>query len=186
MKKIELTVDDIDEGIYTISLVKDPAIQVDFFAFGKQSKRYEFNEEQRVCSGLFMIPDLEMPRQNDETGEIYAVWFSAETIKKIVLKSFKNKNTLPSNPEHKPQLLDGVYLFESYIIDRNLGKVPPTQFENAPDGSWFGSYKIDNDEVWQQVKAGKFKGFSVEGIFGLKESFNGIKYKELVDMFYKK
>jgi len=39
-------------------------------------------------------------------------------------------------------------------------------FEDAKDGSWFGSYKVENSDVWAKVKSGEFQGFSVEGIFG--------------------
>jgi hypothetical protein len=38
-------------------------------------------------------------------------------------------------------------------------------YEDAPDGSWFISAKVDNEEVWAKIKAGDFKGFSVEGQF---------------------
>ena len=41
----------------------------------------------------------------------------------------------------------------------------PKGFEDLPDGSWFGSYKVDNEAVWNDIKAGTFKGFSVEGMF---------------------
>ena len=40
--------------------------------------------------------------------------------------------------------------------------------EHVTNGSWFGSYAIDNDDVWQKVKDGTFNGFSVEGYFGHK------------------
>ena len=37
---------------------------------------------------------------------------------------------------------------------------------DAPVGSWVGSVKVDNDEVWNDyVKTGKVKGFSIEGYF---------------------
>ena len=35
----------------------------------------------------------------------------------------------------------------------------------APDGSWFGSFKVENDEVWDNRNL--FRGFSVEGLFGM-------------------
>lgn len=56
-------------------------------------------------------------------------------------------------------------MFESYIIDRQRGITPPKGFEDIADGSWFGSFKVENDNIWQEVKAGTFKGFSVEGLF---------------------
>jgi hypothetical protein len=38
-------------------------------------------------------------------------------------------------------------------------------FEDCPDGSWFGSFYVENDEVWNKIKSGEVKGFSVEGLF---------------------
>jgi hypothetical protein len=66
---------------------------------------------------------------------------------------------------HNGQQVEGVYMFESFIIDKQRGISAPAGFDNIPDGSWFGSYKIENDEVWNLIKAGTFKGFSVEGFF---------------------
>ena len=44
-------------------------------------------------------------------------------------------------------------------------KPTPKGFSELPEGSWFGSFRVENDDVWQQVKDGDFKGFSVEGLF---------------------
>jgi hypothetical protein len=38
-------------------------------------------------------------------------------------------------------------------------------FEDAKDGSWFGSFYVENEQAWQLIKEGKVKGFSVEGFF---------------------
>jgi len=62
--------------------------------------------------------------------------------------------------------IEGVTMFESWIVNRDMGKMPIKGFEDAKDGSWFGSYKVDNEEIWAKVKSGEFQGFSVEGIFG--------------------
>ena len=38
---------------------------------------------------------------------------------------------------------------------------------NVPVGTWMGTFKIDNDEIWNDyVKTGEVKGFSIEGLFG--------------------
>jgi hypothetical protein len=42
-------------------------------------------------------------------------------------------------------------------------------FEGVADGSWFGSFYVENDNVWNEVKQGKYKGFSVEGLFDYDE-----------------
>ena len=72
------------------------------------------------------------------------------------------------NIEHD-EPVNGVFMYESYIIDRQFGINPPKGFEDVSDGSWFGTYKIDNDNVWVMVKDGTFKGFSVEGLFKYKK-----------------
>jgi hypothetical protein len=120
------------------------------------------DEDQRIVSGPLMIADLPIYRR-DEDGEYY-VMFTGEQIKKIVQRFFKKGYQAKVNIEHGKKA-DGVYMFESYIIDRDRGVNPPTGFEDVADGSWFGSFKVENDKLWGEVKAGTFKGFSVEGLF---------------------
>jgi hypothetical protein len=120
------------------------------------------DEEQHIVSGPLMIADLPIYRR-DKEGEYY-VMFTAEQIKKIVQRFFKKGYQAKVNIEHgKPA--EGVYMFESYIIDKERGVNPPIGFEDVADGSWFGSFKVENEKLWNQVKAGTFKGFSVEGLF---------------------
>ena len=62
-------------------------------------------------------------------------------------------------------MVDDVYMIESFIIDSKRGVNPPKGYA-LTDGSWFGSFKVDNEEVWNDfIKTGKFRGFSVEGLF---------------------
>ena len=120
------------------------------------------SEDQRIVSGPLMIADLPIYRR-DEEGEYY-VTFTSEEIKKIVQKFFKKGYQAKVNIEHgKPA--QGVYMFESYIIDRERGVNPPKGFEDVANGSWFGSFKVENESLWSKVKDGTFKGFSVEGLF---------------------
>jgi hypothetical protein len=60
-------------------------------------------------------------------------------------------------------------MFESWLVDKNRGVQPMKGFEDVADGSWFGSFYVENDEVWQQLKDGTFRGFSVEGLFDYTE-----------------
>jgi phage head maturation protease len=36
---------------------------------------------------------------------------------------------------------------------------------SLPKGTWMISMKVNNDDIWQKVKAGEIKGFSIEGYF---------------------
>jgi len=61
-------------------------------------------------------------------------------------------------------------MFESWITDEKRGIKAMVGFEDVNDGSWFGSFKVDNDEVWKLIKDGKVRGFSVEGVFNYRKS----------------
>lgn len=171
-----------EEEVDFISLVEYPAIQKNFLTFKKDlyvkeinndnSKcdkfRFSFNEEQRILSGAAMIADLPIYRNNEVMGEHY-VMFTAQEIKKIVQRFFKKGYQHNVNLEHQKKV-NGVFMFESYIIDRKNGKLPMQGFDDVTDGSWWVSYKVENDEVWEDAKNGLFKGFSIEGIFNYQET----------------
>jgi hypothetical protein len=125
------------------------------------------SEEKRIVSGVLMSCDTLIERKDGDVT--YYVTFSKNTIETIVRKFFKNGFTKNVNINHEANLIpEGCYLLESFIIDREKGINPPKGMEHVTNGSWFGSYAIDNDEVWQKVKDGTFNGFSVEGYFGHK------------------
>lgn len=156
-----LYIDD-ESGISKVSLVKHPAVQYDFLLFNEAVK-FTSDDEQKIVTGVVMLADVPILRISPIRGKHY-VTFSKETIKKMVLKYFKEGRIYNVNLEHSINA-DGIYMFESYIVDRSRGINPPKEFANVPDGSWMGSYKIENDEVWNDIKVGKFNGFSIEGAF---------------------
>ena len=124
------------------------------------------DEEKRIVSGYFMIADLPIARMDDK-GKMFYVVFRKNTIEKIVNKFMKNGYNTNVNIMHDGnKMANGVYIIESLIVDSKRGIKAPKGFENAPDGSWWGSMRVENDEIWEQVKKGEFKGFSVEGMFG--------------------
>jgi len=161
---IDMTIDEHEEtGVDFIALTPSPAIEREFMSFSKQTP-LEFkveDEEQRLVMGAIMVSNLPIYRNDPEHGEYY-VRFNSDAIKKIVHRYFKNGYTSNVNLDHTTKT-DGVYLVESFIIDER--KPTPKGFIKLPNGSWFGTMKVDNDEVWQQIKSGEFRGFSIEGIF---------------------
>ena len=122
------------------------------------------DEEERIITGALMLADTPIYR-NDGNGEYYVV-FTKDTIKKIAQKYFKKGYQNNVNLQHDSgQVKEGITMFESWIVDEKRGVKPMKGFEDVKDGSWFGSFKVENDDVWQMIKDGKVKGFSVEGIF---------------------
>lgn len=126
--------------------------------------KFSANKEKRIISGALMVADLPIYRK-DEQGEYYGL-FTAEDIYNIRNKFFKNNNTKSVNEMHDPnKMIDGMYMIESFIIDSKRGINAPDGLK-LTDGSWFGSYKVDNEEIWNDfIKTGDFRGFSVEGVF---------------------
>jgi hypothetical protein len=164
-KLIYLTVDqdETDETrVEKVSFVDSPAIQRGWMAFNNQQRFKVQSEDRRIVSGALMVAGLPIYRR-DESGEYY-VSFTASAIQSIVYKFMKENRTKEVNEMHETDV-DGVFLFESFIIDSSRGIKTPEGFDELPDGSWFGSFKVDNDEVWKKVKDGTYTGFSVEGLF---------------------
>ncbi len=158
-----MTIDEVDEGVSYVALVESPAIERPFQAFSKEKMRFTETGEKRVLTGPLMLADTPIIRRDKTRGE-YFVIFQRETIRKMVQKYFKQGNQHNVNAEHSTEL-DGVYMFESYLIDRDRGINPPKGYEDAKNGSWFGSFKVDNDKVWEDRE--QFTGFSIEGYFGM-------------------
>lgn len=149
-----------------VALVDRPAIQRNFLAFNERQKFEIVSEDKRILCGPLMIADMPIYRNNEEFGEHYVV-FDAETIQQIAEKFFKKGYQSNVNEMHDAsRAVEGVTMFESWLVNREMGKMPIKGFEDAKDGSWFGSYKVDNEATWAKVKSGEFQGFSVEGIFG--------------------
>lgn len=135
----------------------------------KQIERMSFaiQEDEQIITGALMLADKPIYR-NDENGEYYVV-FGKDTIKKIAQKFFTKGYQSNVNLMHDSgQRLDGLTMFESWITDEKRGVKAMKGFEDVPEGSWFGSFKVNNPDVWQMVKEGKVKGFSVEGLFQMK------------------
>jgi hypothetical protein len=163
----EMVIDENPESeveVSFIALVDKPAIEKNFMAFNSLKLDFKTDNERKIISGPAMIPDTLIYRR-DENGE-YNVYFSKKTIEDIAVKFFKKDYQKNINLFHDPNLsVQGVTVFESWMSDKSRGVKPMEGYEDLPDGTLFISAKIENDEVWNHVKEGKVKGFSVEGYF---------------------
>ena len=182
----ELTINDEDNvGVNFISIVDRPAIEKGWHVFNGTKHRFAIGDkEKRIVSGAAMIANMPIYRRDNTKGE-YFVMFKADTIRKIVEKYFRNKFTSNVNMNHA-NVTDGVYVIESMLIDKARGVETPKGYDELPDGSWFVSMKIDNNDVWENfVKTGTLTGFSVEGTF-IEEHLTDSSeqtIKKLIDIF---
>jgi len=164
IKVIEYGIDDTGMlGVHAISVVEDPAIGVDFVALSDE-KRYVTlaSEERKMLYGALLIPDQLIYRYDEAQGEYY-VKYSKETIEKIAHNYFKQNLHHNATLEHESPVV-GLTLVESWLIEGENDKSKEFGF-SLPVGTWFGGMKVENDEVWNKVKSGEVKAFSIEGMF---------------------
>ena len=165
MRIVELIIDEKDEtsGIDAVSVVESPAIESDFIALKKHEiELKEVDAEKRILMGAALIPNKQIYRKNDKNEEYY-IYFSEETVRKASELFFMNSNQNNATLEHK-QKLEGMSVVESWIVEGSHDKSMNYGF-NFPKGTWVISMKVNNDEIWNKVKLGEVKGFSIEGYF---------------------
>lgn len=169
--KAVLTENPDETGMYFVSLVSDPAVESNFLAFESEENRQILtfrveNEEKRIVSGLLMAADRPILRQ-DMDGFYYIV-YDKDTINAMAERFLAMGLANNVDTQHNFEVEEGVFLREMYIKDTERG-ISPKGFEDIEDGSLFATYHILNDKVWDKVKNGEFKGFSLAGIFNTME-----------------
>jgi hypothetical protein len=172
-KIIELIIDEKDKmsGIDAVSVVHSPAIEENFIALNKHEiELKEVDTEKRILMGAALIPDKQIFRRNDKNEEYY-IFFSKDTVRKASELFLMNSNQNNATYEHD-QKLKGLSVVESWIIEDSKTDKSRLYNFNLPEGTWMISMKVNNDDVWNDVKLGKVKGFSIEGYFADKLEMN--------------
>ena len=163
---IEQIIDE-ESGVFAISLVSDPAIEEDFIMLSKEVK-LSLNEEKRMVTGPILIPDLPIMRLTKDQ-EPYHIFFSKDTVEKVSQKYLADHNQEAVTLEHQVDVKD-IVMVESWIKTDDTHDKTVALGVQAPTGSWVGSFKVNNDKVWEDIiKTGLVKGFSIEGLFKQKE-----------------
>ena len=175
MKTIELVLDENVDGVFAISFVNEPAIESNFIALSKEYIQLRVsNEEKRIVTGAILIPDKPILRKDDD-GNPYNIFFSKETVEKLSHKYLQDFNQKEVTIEHEVDAED-IVMVESWIKTDEVKDKSIALGIDAPVGSWIGSFKVNNDDVWNGlVKNGLVKGFSVEAVLKPKEVINNSK-----------
>ena len=170
MKRIELTIEDINEhGIGAVSLVESPATEENFVKLSKNEVLLSVNTDRQVVTGAILIPDKEIYRDSTFIEGECMVFFSAETIlqaSKLFLRSDDIQN---ATINHKYPT-DSAKLIESWIVENEEIDKAVALGLNVTKGTWMGSYEILDDDLWQSIKSGAINGFSIEANFNCEES----------------
>ncbi len=147
-----------------VSVVHSPAIEENFIALSKHEiELKEVDAEKKILMGAALVPNKQILRA-DKDGNGYYIYFSEDTIKKASELFLMRSNQNNATYEHKEKL-NGMSVVESWVIDNpEMDKSKEYGF-SLPKGTWMIAMKVNNEDIWKDVKAGKVKGFSIEGYF---------------------
>lgn len=166
----KMTIDENDaiSGVEFISLVDQPAIEVNWVAMNDTKRKVKFNEDQQIITGPAMIPDLPIYRFDEQLGEYYVV-FTVDACKQIMRKFLKEGRTLGFNYMHQDNSQVATAQLDElwYIKDKNNDFSKTLGFD-LPVGTPMVTTYIADKEFWnKEVKSGNVRGFSIEGYLNL-------------------
>lgn len=166
MEVYELIIkDEQTDGVFAVSLVEKPAIEENFIALSKQQIELKALEEKRIVIGAALIPNKKIYRRDkDKEFEIY---FTDETVRRASELVFMRNQHQNATLEHAVKL-SGMAIVESWIIEDEEKDKSKVYGFDLPKGTWMISMKVMDDNIWEKVKNGDVKGFSIEGYFAEK------------------
>lgn len=167
-KKIKKYKVGLDSETYKISMVTEPAIEVDYVALEKQDdvEVKLSSDERHICYGPALIPNKDIYRNNGEQ-EFY-INFTEDSIVKMSQEFMKDYRQHEVNLQHEDDA-DEVFVCESWVVEDPYKDKANALGFNVPSGTWMIGMKVNNIEVWDKVKSGELKGFSVESAIRLEE-----------------
>ena len=175
-------ISDEETGMFKISLVDDPAVMSNFQAFDADRKPMLYaiqDEEKRLVRGCIMRADFPIYRRDSKMGEYYII-YKADTIRAMAEKYLLEGRQNDVNLMHEEGSdVDGVQMVQYFIKGDGI---QVDGFDDCADGSLFGEFHVVNDSVWAEIKAGTYKGFSLEGVFDLVPEQNKDEIQEIVDL----
>ena len=187
-KKIKKYKVGIDSETYAISMVESPAIESDFVALSKEEEKRVFleSDERHMVYGAALMPDKDIYRNNGEQ-EFY-ISFTKESIEKMSQDFMKNYRQNEVTLDHD-EMANDITITESWLVEDPYKDKANALGINVPKGSWMIGMKVNQIDVWERVKSGELKGFSVESMISLedfsKQNTNNMNI-ETNDMFWDK
>jgi len=163
LQEIELTIKDESDGVFAISLVDSPAIEENFIMLSSQEVELKIlDEEKRIVVGFALVPEKRIYRRvKDKEFNIY---FTKETVAQSSELFMKKLNLNKFTTEHEKEV-QGINVIESWVVEDAKNDKSNIYNLGAKGGEWVVMSKIYNDEIWNDIKEGKFKGYSIEGMY---------------------
>jgi len=180
LQEVELFIkDENEDGVFAVSLVENPAIEENFIALsGYKMELKVVDDEKRIVTGLALVPEKRIYRKIKEKE--FNIYFSKETIYKTAELFMKKLNLNNVTSEHE-RPVTGVSVIESWLVEDTDKDKTALYNLKAPVGSWAITMKVYNDNEWEKIKAGDYKGFSIEGIYQSLEALEMSSENEIIE-----
>lgn len=183
-KKLKNYAIGLDSIVEAISFVDEPAIESDFIFLSEQKPVFLEKDDKHMVYGAALRPDFPIYRRFE--GDEFYVTFSKECVEQLsrnFLKDGFQKNWTTDHADN----VKGISVVESWIKtdmkhDKSiaLGLDPKLEL-----GTWFIGCHVENEDVWNNIKEGTFKGFSIESFCTLDEyNFNKTENKEMISEMF--
>ena len=172
-----VNVDSEDCTITTISLVDEPAMELQMQMFDKK-ETVKFSLQDEVKHNIvscIVRTDFPILRLTQE-GNPYYIVFNRETSEILCQRLMRDGFQQNISLDHNGKLIEGIQLQEVFIKDSARG-ISPVGFEEAAEGSLFGVYHITDEQLWKDCIEGRFGGVSLESYIDL-QKFNKIDNKK--------
>lgn len=160
MKRYELKFDKGETGVFCMSLVENPATKTQLVMFDNETMFFADDEKQIVYS-VAMRPNMLIPRK-DINGEPALVFYSEDTVKDLQQNFFKTNSHNGATINHNGARDNNLYIFESWVVEDPAKDKATLLGLDVRKGDWVTAQKIDNPDVWSEVKKGNLTGFSIE------------------------
>ena len=163
----EIFINDDDEtGMNLISVVEKPAIEIKGYAFSDIVElQFKKEEDKQIIVGPALIPNKKI-RREDEDGNLYYVFFSKETIERMVEKFNRYGSNRKINFEHTDKMIDA-FIMEDWIVEDTYYDKSKKYGFDVPVGTYMIKVKIEDKQFWlEEVKENGRFGFSIEGLLG--------------------
>lgn len=135
------------------------------------------DDEKRVIYSVAMRPNMLIPRSNIN-GEPALVHYSEETVRNLQQNFFKNNNHIGATINHNDEVNNGMYFFESWIVEDVANDKSNALGMSAQKGDWILGQKVEDPDIWAKIKNKELTGFSIEAYLEPKLINNSIEMNE--------